>query len=155
MSLAFSRNEEGSLMEDVTIVEKTPSAEEYNRLRSLVGWGTYLNGVIETSLPRSLYCICAVRDGELIGMARVIGDGGLLFYIQDVIVIPDCQRLGIGTLLMDWVMTFIRANASHNTIVGLMSAKGKEPFYEKYGFTNRPTETLGSGMTIFWKLDNC
>jgi GNAT superfamily N-acetyltransferase len=140
-------------MEDVTIVEKTPSAEEYIRLRKLVGWGTHPKGVIETSLPRSLYCVCAVRDDELIGMARVIGDGGLVFYIQDVIVVPGCQRFGIGTVLLNSVMTFIRANASHNTIVGLMSSKGKEPFYKKYGFINRPTETLGSGMTIFWKPD--
>jgi hypothetical protein len=28
---------------------------------------------------------------------------------------------------------------------------GKEPFYERYGFTARPNESLGSGMTIFWK----
>jgi len=68
-----------------------------------------------------------------------------------VIVAPDEQRQGIGTLLMDSIMAYIRANASHNALVGLMSAKGKEFFYEKFGFTNRPTITLGSGMTIFWK----
>ncbi|MDO8673420.1 MAG: GNAT family N-acetyltransferase [Dehalococcoidia bacterium] len=34
-------------------------------------------------------------------MARVIGDGGLFYYIQDVIFIPEYQRQGIGTQLMD------------------------------------------------------
>jgi len=29
---------------------------------------------------------------------------------------------------------------------------GKEAFYEKYGFTTRPTDKLGAGMTIFWKV---
>lgn len=38
---------------------------------------------------------------ELLGMARVIGDGGLFYYIQDVIFIPEYQRQGIGTQLMD------------------------------------------------------
>ena len=28
----------------------------------------------------------------------------------------------------------------------LMSAGGKEPFYEKLGFKRRPTETRGAGM---------
>ena len=52
---------------------------------------------------------------------------------------------------MDRVMAYIRAHASHNTIIGLMAACGKESFYEKYGFTRRPTERLGAGMTMFWE----
>jgi hypothetical protein len=38
-----------------------------------------------------------------------------------------------------------------NTYVGLGSALGKESFYHRYGFTSRPTHTLGAGMTLFWK----
>lgn len=86
-------------------------------------------------------------------MARIIGDAGLVYYIQDVIVVPECQRQGIGAQMMDRVMEYIREHASQNTTVGLMSAKGKEAFYEKYGFKARPTEKLGAGMTIFWKKD--
>ncbi len=137
-------------MQPWSIVEQLPSAADYNRLRDLVGWGTYREDVIVRSLPHSLYCVCAVADGEVVGMARVIGDGGMVYYIQDVIVIPAYQRRGIGTQLMDRVMTYIRAHASHNTIVGLMAARGKEAFYTRYGFTVRPTEQLGSGMTLFW-----
>ena len=36
-------------------------------------------------------------------------------------------------------------------IVGLMSAKSKELFYERHGFPTLPTERLGAGLTIFWK----
>jgi len=42
--------------------------------------------VIEKALPNSLYFVCAVSDGEIIGMARIIGDGGIAYYIQDVII---------------------------------------------------------------------
>ncbi len=132
-------------------VERLPTPEEYNRLRHLVGWGTYREDVIEKALPGSLYCVCAYIDTELVGMARVVGDAGMVYYIQDVIVDPGRQRQGIGAQLMDQVMGYIKAHASHNTIVGLMSAKGKEAFYEKYGFVNRPNDRLGSGMTIFWE----
>jgi ribosomal protein S18 acetylase RimI-like enzyme len=140
-------------MEKCTIVGKLPTAEEYNRLRKAVGWGTCQEDVIDKALPNTLYGVCAYQADELVGMARIIGDGGLVFYIQDVIVHPDYQRQGIGTQMMDQVMAYLRAHASQNTIIGLMSAKGKEPFYEKYGFTNRPTDKLGSGMTMFWKKE--
>lgn len=74
----------------------------------------------------------------------------LVYYIQDVIVLPAYQQQGIGTQMMDRVMDYIRAHASHNTIIGLMAACGKELFYEKYDFTRRLTDHLGAGMTLFW-----
>jgi GNAT superfamily N-acetyltransferase len=135
------------------IIEKLPTAQEYRQMRSLVGWGLHDIAVIERALPNSLYGVCAYSDGTLVGMARVIGDGGLTYYIQDVIVHPDFQRQGIGTLIMDRVMDYISTHASQNSVVGLMAAAGKEPFYEKYGFNRRPNEHMGSGMTIFWKRD--
>ena len=138
-------------MQEWSIVEQLPSAADYNRLRDLVGWGTYREDVIVKSLPNSLYCVCATADGRVVGMARVIGDGGMVYYVQDVIVVPGYQRRGIGTQLMDRVMAYICTHASHNSIVGLMAAKGKEAFYTRYGFTVRPTHQLGSGMTMFWK----
>src|SRR5512140_918270 len=121
-------------MSDCTIMEKLPEAEEYNWLREQVGWRTNPEDVIRRALPNSLYGVCAYQAGKLVGMARIIGDAGLVYYIQDVIVLPECQRQGIGTLLMDSVMEYIREHASPNTTIGLMSAKGKEAFYEKYGF---------------------
>jgi GNAT superfamily N-acetyltransferase len=132
-----------------TIVEKLPGPEEYNFLRHAVGWGTYRKDVIEKSLPNSLYCVCAFVMDELVGMARVVGDDGLVYYVQDVIVVPDCQRQGIGAQLMERIMSYIETHASQNSVIGLMSARGKEAFYEKYGFTNRPNDRFGSGMTVF------
>ncbi|MEJ5310959.1 MAG: GNAT family N-acetyltransferase [Anaerolineae bacterium] len=137
-------------MVEVLVVEQLPSAAQYNRLRAAVGWGVYAEDVIERALPNTLYCVCAYVDGDLVGMARIIGDGAMVYYIQDVIVLPAYQRQGIGARMMGLVMDYIRTHASHNTIVGLMAACGKEPFYEKYGFTRRPTERLGAGMTMFW-----
>ena len=133
------------------IIEKQPNAQEYRFMRSLVGWGLHDVEVIERAMPNSLYGVCAYVDGAIVGMARVIGDGGLTYYVQDVIVHPAYQRQGIGTHIMDRVMAYISTHASQNSVVGLMAAKGKEPFYEKYGFTCRPNDHLGSGMTIFWK----
>jgi ribosomal protein S18 acetylase RimI-like enzyme len=136
------------------LVEKLPSAEEYNQLRQSVGWHVYETDVAAASLPNSLYGVCAFANTEIIGMARVLGDGGLVYYIQDVIVKLAYQGQGIGTKMMDKVMDYLRAHARNGTYIGLMAAKGKEPFYERYGFIRRPNERLGAGMIIFWKANS-
>ena len=133
------------------IIERLPTSKEYNQLRKMVGWGVYELEVIEKSLPKSLYCLCATAEDKVVGMARVIGDDGLVFYIQDVIVRPEYQRKGVGTKMMERIMAYIQGQANHNTFIGLMASKGKEPFYERYGFLSRPNENYGSGMTIYWK----
>jgi predicted N-acetyltransferase YhbS len=86
-------------------------------------------------------------------MGRVVGDLGLCFYIQDVIVVRTHQGRGVGGAIMRRLMKFISEHAVEDSYVGLMSAVGKESFYHRYGFTSRPTETLGAGMTLFWKGD--
>jgi GNAT superfamily N-acetyltransferase len=138
-------------MQAATIFEMLPSPADYNRLRVAVGWKPYREQVIADSLPNSLYCLCALIDGRTVGMARIIGDGGMVYYIQDVIVLPEYQGRGIGARMMAMIMDYLRAHSHQNTIIGLMSATGKEAFYEKYGFTRRPNEKLGAGMTLFWQ----
>lgn len=141
-------------MVDCSLVETLPSPTDYNRLRKAVGWGEYDEDVINNALPSTLYCVCAIVDDKTIGMARIIGDAGLVYYIQDVIVLPEYQHRGIGTQLMDAMMAYIHAHAHHNTIIGLMAAVGKEAFYKKYGFRIRPDENHGAGMTQFWREKN-
>jgi ribosomal protein S18 acetylase RimI-like enzyme len=137
----------------IRIEENIPDAEEYNLLRQLVGWGTLEHNMVNKKLPNSLYGVCAYADNEIIGMGRVVGDGGIAFYIQDIIIIPAYQRQGIGTMLMRKIMEYVSKHATNNSFVGLISAKEKEPFYERYGFIRRPNDKFGSGMTIFWKVE--
>jgi ribosomal protein S18 acetylase RimI-like enzyme len=139
-------------MEGYTLFEQLPSAEEYCNMRRIAGWGVHPVEAAARALPNSLYGVCVRRDsdGSLVGMARVVGDGTCVFYVQDVIVLPECQRQGIGKRMMDEIMGFIAKHACPQAVVGLMSALGKEPFYEKYGFMLRPNSKFGAGMTFFW-----
>ncbi|MDC7219798.1 MAG: GNAT family N-acetyltransferase [Spirochaetales bacterium] len=130
----------------IVFLERLPRAEEYNGLRQKVGWGTYEKAIIEESLPRSLYSICCCDSNRIIGMGRVIGDAKMCFYIQDIVIDPDFQGQGLGSEIMKRIMGYINENRCENSIVGLMAAKGKEPFYEKFGFACRPSEKFGNGM---------
>ena len=47
---------------------------------------------------------------------------------------------------MDEIMKYIQENYANGTMVGLMAADGKEKFYKKFGFVERPNEVYGAGM---------
>jgi len=59
--------------------------------------------------------------------------------------------MGIGILTMERVMNFLDINLSPLAVVGLMASKGKESFYEKFGFTKRPSKRRGHGIFRIWK----
>ena len=83
-------------MVSVQLVERCPSVEEYCRLILAVGWKSREREAIARALAHSLFAVCAESDGEAIGMGRVIGDGGLHYYLTDVVVVPARQRCGAG-----------------------------------------------------------
>ncbi len=100
-------------------------------------------------LRNSAY-IVAAKDGETtVGMARLVSDGGYVVFVADVLVLPEYQGMGIGKAMMERLLRYIRGNmkAGYNVQIDLMSAKGKEGFYKKFGFIKRPDNTFGCGMT--------
>ncbi|HBD95329.1 MAG: hypothetical protein A2015_12750 [Spirochaetes bacterium GWF1_31_7] len=127
------------------------NAEHYHFLRTQIGWSSYTTEEIEAGLKNSLFIITAYFNKNPIGMGRVIGDGKMVFYIQDIIVLEAYRGKGIGKTIMQHVMNYIENNSVNNSIVGLMAATGKEMFYEKFGFIKRPNDRMGCGMNIWVK----
>ncbi len=121
-----------------------------NSLRKAVGWGEVTPPrVARSGIRHSLYCVSAWDTRKIIGMGRVIGDRGNVFYIQDIIVLPEYQGVGVGSGIMKAIMAWLEKNTPSTSNVGLLSAVGKEGFYEKFGFFTRPTDTYGCGMNQF------
>ncbi|WP_342303729.1 GNAT family N-acetyltransferase [Methanolobus sp. ZRKC5] len=90
------------------IEEKLPSVEEYKELRESVDWSFPEDKYICKSLKNSNYCVCAIEDGKVIGMSRVVGDYSFIFFVADVIVLPRYQNQGIGTALMERIMFYLK-----------------------------------------------
>lgn len=125
----------------------------YLGLRAAVGWKTLDNEQAIMALKNSIYTLTATIDDKVVGMARMVGDGAVICYIQDLVVHPSYQKLGVGQALMERLVRHADEIKLQGTelMLCLMCAKGREGFYEKYGFIARPTENLGPGMIMYLK----
>lgn len=130
-------------MGDPALVEREPTPQEYRRLRSIVGWNELDGDAVVAGLSGSLYAVVLERDGEAVGCGRVVGDGGIYFYVQDVIVVPELRGQGWGARIMDAVMRYLEGTVRPGSFVGLMAAKDAEGLYRRYGFERRPDDRPG------------
>lgn len=129
--------------------------DEYNELRSSVGWFAINPEQAEAGLMNSAYIVVSKDSKEAVGMSKLIWDGGSLAIIVDVIVRPTYQRMGIGTKMIEQLLEYLKGQMKlgWSIVVDLMSASGKEEFYRKFGFRFRPREGRGAGMDM-WILED-
>lgn len=135
----------------IKYIERTPTPIEFNMLTKTVGWGIRENNIVEEALNNTLYSLCVYDNDKLIGYGRIIGDKTIFLYIQDIMVIPEYQSQKIGTGIMnkliEKVNEYKKINPNIRTYLG--ASKGKESFYEQFGFISRPNKELGAGMILY------
>ena len=129
-----------------------PKPSEFNRLRALMGWCCMTESQTQKALQQSLFAVCAREHDELLGFARVIGDGCMYFYVQDVMVHPEFQGQGVGHKMMQEIEAWLNSQVSYGSTIGLLAAKDKEGFYHRYGYLSRPNGNTGAGMYRFVDL---
>lgn len=77
----------------------------------------------------SSYIITAWHHGRLVGLARILTDGGLNSMICDFAVEPDMQGTGVGRMILDKVIEKCKG-----TTIFLYDPKTTAKFYAKMGF---------------------
>ena len=124
------------------------TAEVFLNLYGSVGWEPPLAAQVETALKNSLATFTAYDGETAVGMVRLLGDGGVSFYMKDFCVRPSYQGKGVGTMLFDAVERFVRAHVSPEWTVSLelISSKTAVPFYKRKGFEEMPCDLDGPGM---------
>lgn len=137
----------------VTLIKNDITIEEYLGLRKKVSWRELSYSQAQKAIENSLFIVKAYDEdkGQLVGMGRIVGDGAVICYIQDLIVVPEAQGKHIGSQLIECLKEYAEGLREDNTtlMLCLMCAKGRESFYLKHGFTARPTENLGPGMITY------
>lgn len=135
-------------LENITFQHEI-SVDEYNGLRASVDFIHITPARAACALENSLYKVIACDGGNPVGMARVVGDGGYVYFICDVIVHPAYQSKGLGRKIIEDVLGWLegQVDGGETIMVNLMSAMNKEEFYGKLGFHRRPFGNHGSGMS--------
>lgn len=120
----------------VKLVDNILQAEDFVRLRIETGFAGVPVEHARKALQNGLLNVSAIYHGELVGMGRLVGDGAMYWYLQEIVVLPEFQRKGIGTMIVNHLVDYAKANSitGNFTTIGGVSAKGKEPFYKKMGF---------------------
>ena len=76
-----------------------PKLEEYLKIREEVNFVKLEQRIAKNGLENSAYIVSAYDGERLVGLARLISDGGYVNFISDVIVHPKYQLKGIAKIL--------------------------------------------------------
>ena len=121
-------------MEGIELVEQFPDVDAYCRLRERAGMSTRTPEAARRGLPNTLYGVSLRRDGDVIGMGRIIGDGGCFFTVVDIAVAPAYQGRGQGRRIMDALDAWLRRNVPPTAFVTLVADGDAKHLYARYGF---------------------
>lgn len=129
-------------------ITNTITPEEYMEMRKAVCWSSFPLEQAAEGLKNSAILYCIRDNGRPIGIGRAVSDHGYVVYIADVIVIPEYQGQGLGREIMEYLLSEIKSSLKpgYRVMISLLAAQGKEKFYNKFGFVDRPNDWYGCGM---------
>ncbi len=104
--------------------------EQYKLLRESVGWYNFSEEQARKALENSTYVLSVMENDKTIAMARLIGDG-MYYMIADVVVMPEFQKRGIGSSLINKLLEYVQTSipVGGRVSVQLIAEEGKEKFY--------------------------
>lgn len=118
MTITYSNNTENVNWHDVSQIIKS------------VEWGNRSSMALETAFKKSSFVRFAYDGNKLVGFGRTVDDGAFYGWIVDLVVLPEYQGKGIGSLILKELETDL---APYLTTM-LTAAPGKSTFYEKLGW---------------------
>jgi len=134
--------------DDYHLVPEFPAPEAYVSLRDAAGMAPRSLAAAERGVPNTIFGVRVVFEGatgdEIVGMGRLVGDGGTVFQVVDVAVHPDHQGRGLGTRVMDALVDYLDREAPPSAFVNLLA--DVDGYYERWGF--EPTAPASKGMFL-------
>lgn len=125
---------------------QTYNEQEIIDLYQSVGWTNYTScpETLEKAYKNSLCILGAFEKEKLVGVVRVVGDGISIVFVQDILVLPEYQRQGVGSALM---RAILKKYASVYQVELLTDSTEKsKAFYSSVGLV--PVSELGCSAYI-------
>jgi aralkylamine N-acetyltransferase len=122
---------------EVRLVKEWPTDEIVNLYKAGGWWKDYYDpkGVLSIINGSFGFAVAVeVSTGRAVGMARAISDGVSDAYIQDMVVLPEHRKKGLGRMLIELLVQDLKTHGVH--WIGLIAEDGAAGFYEKLGFVD-------------------
>lgn len=129
-------------------VYQTIKVETYQTLRVKSGLSAKSEEAAKIGLRHSLCCVAILdteNENEVIGMGRLVGDGGCNCQVVDICVLPEHQKRGLGKRIMEKLDEYIQANLPASCYVNLVADGDAYRLYEQYGFKEVWPNSRGMG----------
>ena len=139
-----------SVMSGYSLIMTPPPLRDYLRLRVDTG----LSPKTEQQGAAGLFgawAACHVVHEEtrtVVGMGRLLGDGGWYFHVIDMAVLPEHQRRGLGDAILTALLNRIRAVAPPGAYVNLLADLPGRSLYERHGFTETAPHSVGMALRL-------
>ncbi|POZ60884.1 GNAT family N-acetyltransferase [Chromobacterium alticapitis] len=147
--LAFSSSASSVVPEgdDYVLVEATPDVAVYRRLRAESGLSPKTEEAARRGLAGTVFAVQALQNGNVVGMGRLIGDGGSFYQVVDIAVLPAHQGRGLGKRVMAAIRGYIDRELPLSAYVSLIADGEAKHLYAQFGF--EPTARRSEGMALF------
>ena len=117
------------------LTHKIPSVEAYNQLRVNAGMNsTKPYSEVKKALEGTLFLVSVFEDDELIGLGRIVGDGGIAFIVCDIMVDKKFQRRGIANQIMEMIDQWFDENTHESSFSTLLAKVPADKLYRKHHF---------------------
>lgn len=132
------------------LVLSVPPVPDYLRLRREAGLSPKTEDQAKAALPGSWFAchVVLTTTGEVVGMGRLLGDGGWYFHVVDMAVLPAHQRKGLGDAVLGALLDRIRATAPPGAFANLLADPPGVPLYERHGFEATAPGSVGMAVRL-------
>lgn len=134
--------------ERYSIEKRTPDIDDYMRLRRTAGLTPFSRAAAEIGLEGTVFAVVAVIDSQVVGMGRLIGDGGCFFQVTDIAVQPDHQGRGLGKAIMTAIMEYVNTTIPETAYVSLIADVPANKLYEQFGFKETAPRSVGMSYIV-------
>ena len=129
-----------------TIRLAIPAIATYQLLRVAAGMSAKNTEAAAKGLPNSLFAVQVLLGDEVVGMGRIIGDGGCFFQVTDIAVLPAHQGKGLGKRIMGEIMQFIETDVPQSAYVSLIADGKAQELYAQFGFKHTAPVSVGMAL---------
>ncbi|PLY48555.1 N-acetyltransferase [Janthinobacterium sp. ROICE36] len=124
----------------------TPTVATYQLLRVAAGLNAKSTAAAAKGLPNSLFAVQILHGDAVVGMGRLIGDGGCFFQVVDIAVLPAHQGKGLGKLIMREIRQFIDSDVPESAYVSLIADGQAQDLYAQFGFQHTAPASVGMAL---------